>query len=175
MILKAEKCREIAARLSILSSLSGALCTVLVPILVLLVSYDVAMRYLFSSGSVMLQELEWHLFAMIFLLGAANTLKHDEHVRVDIVYRHRRLSDKTRAVINLVGSVFFLLPFCALLIVYSWDFLASSWAVSERSPDPGGLPARWLIKAVLPLGFLLLLIEGIALTLRCLARLAEKP
>ena len=76
---------------------TGKLCSWLVLLLVLLTCYDVMMRYLFQQGSVGLQELEWHLFALIFLLGSAYTLKHDAHVRVDILYRSQRLSDIHRA------------------------------------------------------------------------------
>ena len=79
--------------------------------LVLLVSYDVSMRYLFSSGSIALQEMEWHLFAVIFLIGAAYTFKHDDHVRLDLFYQSRFMNDYRRAWVNLLGSLFMLLPF----------------------------------------------------------------
>jgi TRAP-type mannitol/chloroaromatic compound transport system permease small subunit len=114
------------------------------------------MRYLFQQGSVGLQELEWHLFALIFLLGSAYTLKHDGHVRVDILYRSHRLSDKHRAWIDVIGIVLFLMPFCVLILISSWPFAYNA------SPDPGGLPYRFILKSAILLGFLLLLIQSIA-------------
>lgn len=131
-------------------------------VLVLLISYDVAMRYLFQSGSVALQELEWHLFALIFLLGAAYTFKHDEHVRVDVFYKSRRLTKRGRAYIDLTGHLFFLLPFCILVIDSSLPFVGNAFDLGEGSPDPGGLPHRYLLKAAIPTGFLLLALQGVA-------------
>ncbi len=131
--------------------------------MVLLVSYDVAMRYLFRAGSVALQELEWHLFALLFLLGAAYTLRHDEHVRIDLLYQARWMTPRRRAWIDLLGTALFLIPFCLLVIWTSWPFVLDSYRLGEGSPDPGGLPARWLLKAAIPLGFLLLLLQGLAL------------
>ncbi|MDT8384495.1 MAG: TRAP transporter small permease subunit [Gammaproteobacteria bacterium] len=139
--------------------------------MVLLIAYDVAMRYLFQVGSVGLQELEWHLFALIFLLGAAYTFKHDDHVRVDIFYRHRRLSDRHRAWIDLLGGLFFLLPFCLLIIVSSLTFVENAYVIGEGSPDPGGLRYRFLLKAAIPLSFSLLLLQGMAHMLRSLRTL----
>jgi TRAP-type mannitol/chloroaromatic compound transport system permease small subunit len=124
------------------------------------------MRFVFHIGSVALQELEWHLFAVLFLLGASYTLKHDGHVRVDIFYQSKYLSDRHRAWIDLLGTLIFLLPFCVLIIVASWEFVATSFSIGEGSPDPGGLPYRFLLKAAMPLGFALLIIQGVAIMLR---------
>lgn len=134
--------------------------------MVALIGYDVAMRYLFKSGSVALQELEWHLFALIFLLGASYTLKHDDHVRIDIFYRSRWVNARWRAWIDLLGSLFLLSPFCLLVIVSSWPFVHDAYVFGEGSPDPGGLPYRFLLKAAIPVGFSLLLIQGLACGLR---------
>ncbi len=120
------------------------------------------MRYLFQSGSIGLQELEWHLFSIIFLIGMAYTLKHDEHVRLDILYRSKFLNDRNRAWIDAFGALFILLPFCVVIIISAWPFLSQAYIYNETSPDPGGLPARWLIKAMIPTGFSLLLLQGIA-------------
>lgn len=132
----------------------------LVLAMVLLICYDVAMRYLFQQGSVALQELEWHLFALIFLLGSAYTLKHDEHVRVDILYQSRFVSDKQRALINILGTLFFLLPFCILILISSWPFVENAFYYNEGSPDPGGLPYRFLLKGSLLVAFGLLVLQG---------------
>lgn len=137
-----------------------------VPLMVGVIVYDVGMRYLFQIGSVALQELEWHLFAILFLLGAAYTFKHDGHVRVDILYRSKNLSDRQRAFIDFFGGLLFLIPFCLLIIISSWPFVENSFSMLEGSPDPGGLPYRFILKACIPLGFALILLQGIANTLQ---------
>ena len=151
----------------------GRMVSWLVLLLVLLIGYDVIMRYLFQQGSVALQELEWHLFALLFLFGAAYTQKHDGHVRVDILYRSRLVSGRGRALIDLAGTLLLLIPFCLLVIYSSWPFVESAWQHGESSPDPGGLPLRWLIKATIPAGFALLLLQGLADALKSLLRLLE--
>ena len=143
------------------NDLIGQYIAWLVLIMVLLVSYDVTMRYFFLSGSVALQELEWHLFSLIFLLGAAYTFKYDDHVRLDLFYQSHYMNDYRRAWVNLLGGVLFLIPFCLLIIFSSWSFVAQSYSFLEGSPDPGGLSYRWLLKSSIPLGFALLLLQGI--------------
>lgn len=133
------------------------------------------MRYLFRSGSVALQELEWHLFAIIIMLGASFTLKHDGHVRVDLLYASSRLSDQQRAYIDIFGSVFFLLPFAGLIVWTSIPFAYDAFVYSEISPDPGGLHYRWLLKASIPLGFTLLALQGLATSIVRFTRLAKAP
>ncbi|MEE8320209.1 MAG: TRAP transporter small permease subunit [Gammaproteobacteria bacterium] len=157
-----------------LSEWTGHLIAWLVLGLVLLVTYDVAMRYFFRSGSIAIQELEWHLFAVIFLLGAAYTFRHDDHVRLDLFYKSRFMDDYRRALFNLIGGVFLLLPFCLLVIISSWPFVSQSYIHLEGSPDPGGLPYRWLLKASIPLGFVLLLIQGIADILKNLILILDR-
>jgi len=149
-------------KLAQFTELTGKLVSWLVLAMVLLVSYDVAMRYFFLSGSVALQEMEWHLFSLIFLVGAAYTLKHDDHVRLDIFYESKFMNDERRAWINLLGSLFLLIPFCILIITTAWPFVYQSYIHLEGSPDPGGLPYRWIIKASIPLGFTLLLLQGVS-------------
>lgn len=108
-------------------------------------------------------ELQWYLFSLVFLLGAAYTLKVDDHVRVDVLYS--RLSRRGRAWINLLGTVLFLFPFCAVLLWMSIPFVSNSWAILESSPDPGGLP-RYPIKTVIPLALLLVMGQGVSLVIR---------
>ena len=127
--------------------------------LVLLISIYVLMRYAFDDPRLWMQELEWHFFALIFLLGAAYTFQTDSHVRVDVFYA--RFSSKGKAWVNLIGILLFLLPFCWVVISRSWEFVISSWEVNERSADPGGLAARYIIKAAIPVGFSLLMLQGI--------------
>ncbi len=132
--------------------------------LVLVVCYDVFTRYLLKKSSVAIQELEWHIFATIFLLAAAYALKHDRHVRVDVVYA--RLSPQTQAWINFAGTLLFLLPFSLLVIWSSYAFVETSFRLRETSPDPGGLPARYILKAFIPLGFFLVLLQGLVMAWR---------
>lgn len=111
-------------------------------------------------------ELQWYLFTVVFLVGSAYALKHNAHVRVDVFYG--RLSVRGKAWINLLGTVLFLIPFCVLMIWMSWPAVMSSWALREMSPDPGGLP-RYPIKTVLPLAFVLLLVQGMSLLIKQVA------
>ena len=140
----------------IIGRFTGWLTTLMVGV----VFYDTVMRYAFNRGNVALQELEWHLFALIFLIGAADTLKQGGHVRVDILYL--RFSKRTRAWIDLVGTLVLLIPFSIMIILSTQKFIHNSWVVREVSPDPGGLPARYLLKAMIPTGFALLILQGIS-------------
>lgn len=145
----------------------------LTTLLVMVVCYDVFTRYFLRSSSVAIQELEWHIFAVIFLLGAAYTLKQDGHVRVDVFYC--RLPPRGKALIDLFGGLFFLLPFALLVIWSSQGFIHMSWSVQETSPDPGGLPYRYLLKAMIPTGFVLVLLQGIAESIRAFFTLINRP
>lgn len=140
-------------------------------LLVLIVCYDVISRYLFMQGSAALQELEWHIFAIIFLMAAAYTLKIDEHVRVDVFYT--KFTVKRKAWTNLLGSALFLIPFCIIIIIFSNDFVLTSFRLNEMSPDAGGLPARYILKAFIPLSFFLLLLQGISLVFQSLLIILE--
>ncbi len=153
---------------------AGRLAAWLVPVLMLLIVYDVGMRYFFHSGSVRLQELEWHLFALVFLLGAGHTLCHDQHVRLDLLRQGRWMNERRRHWVEILGSLLLLLPFCLLLIDSSLPFAEQSYRQAEGSPDPGGLPYRWLLKAVIPFAFLLLLLAGLARLLRSVAALRAR-
>ena len=113
------------------------------------------------------------LFALIFLLGSAYTLKHDQHVRVDIIYQSRFVSDKQRALINIFGTLFLLLPFCILVLITSWPFVENAFYYHEGSPDPGGLPHRFLLKGSLLLAFGLLILQGLAEILRNIIKLSN--
>jgi len=136
----------------------GIFVSWLTTLMILVVFYDTVMRYAFKKGNVAIQELEWHLFAVVFLIGAAYALKNGAHVRVDIIYT--RLSVRTKAWINFLGSIFFLIPFALIVIYSTQNFIANSWAVREMSPDPGGLPGRYILKAMIPIGFVLLILQG---------------
>lgn len=169
-----EKLSQITSVIDRCTEYTGRLTSWLVLVLVLLVSYDVTMRYLFQSGSIAIQEMEWHLFSLIFLLGAAYTFKHDEHVRLDLVYQSRIMNDYRRAWVNLLGGLIFLIPFCILVITSSWPFVQSAYIHGEISADPGGLQYRWLIKSAIPLAFVLLALQGVSSVVKSLLHILDK-
>lgn len=129
--------------------------------LILLIGLDVVLRYAFNVGYVALGELEWHLFALVFLLGMGYSLRYDQHVRVDVFYT--QFSEKRKAWVNLLGSIFFLLPFCIICIYSGARFSYHSFQFLEGSPNPNGLPALYLIKGSIAVGFVFLLLQTFAL------------
>ena len=132
--------------------------------IVLLVATNVILRYLASMGSVWAQELEWHLLAALILLGMSFALKYSEPIRVDIFYG--RYSPRTRRYVDALG-LGLLLIICLLFFYLSLHYVEQSFVIDEGSPDPGGVPNRWLVKSLIPAGFALLAIQ----TLAALARL----
>ncbi|MBV1907235.1 MAG: TRAP transporter small permease subunit, partial [Pseudomonadales bacterium] len=121
---------------------------------------NVVMRYLFDEGHIELEELQWHLYSVGFLIGLSYAYQADTHVRVDIV--SLKLSERMQAWLELYGILLALLPFVILVIWYGLPFAALSFTLGEVSQAPGGLPFRWIIKAVLPFSFMLLLLAIIA-------------
>ena len=133
----------------------------LTTILVILVCGRVLGRMIFKSEPVWMPELEWHLFSFIFLLAAGYTLKHDKHVRVDLFYADFSVRDK--ALVNLVGALLFLIPWCLLIIWVSYDYALGSFKILEGSPNPNGLPYRFVVKFAIVIGACLLLLQGLAM------------
>ncbi|SFV66505.1 TRAP dicarboxylate transporter, DctQ subunit, unknown substrate 6 [hydrothermal vent metagenome] len=128
-------------------------------LLILNVFLDVILRYVFNNSSIALQEMEWHLFSAMFLLGISYTLQHDSHVRVDFLYDKK--SPKIKATINILGFFVFILPISLLIIIYGFDFAYEAFKLNEQSGDPGGLTNRFIIKSIIPISFLLVLILGL--------------
>ena len=128
-------------------------------LMVLNVSYDVLMRYLFRASSVGMQEMEWHLFAIIILFGVGVALRHEAHVRVDFLYDN--MQPKTKAIINIIGTVMFLVPLSLLILSGSIEFVRDAYISGEISEDPGGLPYRFLIKSMIPLSFAFLIFSAV--------------
>jgi len=162
---------NIASAIDRLSERTGQAVYWLTLFAVLIGSFNAVVRYLdrytgLGLSSNLYIELQWYLFGLMFLLGAAYTLRHDAHVRVDVFFG--RLSVRGRAWINLLGTVLFLFPFCIVMVVVSWPAVRNSWAVMEVSPDPGGLP-RYPIKTVIPIAFILLFLQGISMFIRQIA------
>lgn len=132
--------------------------------MVLLTCTVVVLRYGLDRGAIVLQEAVVYLHACVFLLGAGYALQRDAHVRVDILYRN--FSARARAWVNALGTLVFLLPLCGYVLLYGWPFAASSWAITETSAEPGGIPAVYLLKTLVPAMAVCLGLQGIAELLR---------
>lgn len=150
------------------SELSGRIAAVAAAVLVALVFALVVARYGLGLGSVAAQETVLWLHSALFLLGLGYALRHGAHVRVDVF--STRWPARTRAWVEFGAGVGLLLPFCVFIVAMSWDYVAASWAAREGSRDPGGLPAWYLLKALVPLSGALLFVQGLAETLRALRR-----
>ena len=129
-------------------------------LLLIVIVANVVLRYAFDQGRIEFEEIQWHLYATGFLFGLSYALKDDVHIRVDLL--HERFGPTLRAWIELYGILLLLLPFIALVLIFSVSFVAVSYQLGEVSSSPGGLPYRWAIKAVLPLGFALLLLAALS-------------
>lgn len=157
-----QKLRSIAAAIDGLNQKLGSILRWLALLMVFMGAYNAVARYLtryagVSLSSNALNEAQWYLFSLIFLLGAAYGLKVDAHVRVDVLYG--RLTRRARGWIDLLGTLLFLVPFTLVMLWVSWPTVRNSWSIREVSPDPGGLP-RYPIKAVILVAFLLLLLQA---------------
>lgn len=142
----------------------GRLTSWLTVAMVATVLVVVVTRYFLQIGSIALQESVTYLHCTVFMLGLAYTLKHDGHVRVDIFYRG--YSAKTKALVNLVGGVLFLLPLCGLLFFVSWDYVLASWSIKETSSENNGLPFTYLLKSLMLTMPVLLFLQGLAETVK---------
>jgi TRAP-type mannitol/chloroaromatic compound transport system permease small subunit len=151
----------------------GNFCSLLMLLMIINVFYDVIMRYFFNDVSIGMQELEWHLFAAMFMFGIAYTLKEDGHVRVDIFYE--TMSARKKAIINIFGSVVLALPMTLLIFYYSWDYTLEAYEMGEGSGDPGGLPHRWIVRSIIPLSSLFLVLAIIHVVLTQLKTLMSAP
>ncbi len=156
--------RRAASAVDRLNDGIGAAIRWLALLMVLLGAYNAIARYLTRAIGMSLSsnayiDLQWYMFSAIFLLGAAYGLSHDVHVRVDVLYG--RLRRRTRAWIDLAGTILFLVPFSVLMLRVAWPAVRNSWSTHEVSPDPGGLP-RYPVKTLILISFALLLLQGLA-------------
>lgn len=159
----------------------GIIATLTLILLVLVITFNVANRYYFNIAGIGIgaEELAWHFYSTCFLLGIPYALRTSSHVRVDLIFE--KLSDKNQALIDIIGSCIFLIPFCLVVMWGGWNFFVEAWGlgsrpdsiggilkqivttgVGERSQDPGGLLNRWLIKGIIPLSFFLLLLASVS-------------
>ena len=146
----------------------AAWCSLL---LVLLVFIIAILRYVFKIGSIPMQELVIYLHAIIFMVGASYTLADDGHVRVDVVYT--KLSTRAKAIVNLLGTILFLLPVASFIFIISLDYVILSWKISESSPEAGGLPYLFLLKSLIVIMPILLILQGIAIFLNSLVVISQ--
>lgn len=157
-----------------ISYTSGKLTAWLTLFMVIATAVIVTMRYVFDAGLIWLQESVIWMHAAVFMVGAAYTLLHEEHVRVDIFYR--KMSSRWRAITDLIGVIVFLLPLCGFLAFKAYDFAAVSWAMQESSREPGGLPFPLIpiLKSIVVVMPTLVALQGISLLLRSLAAIRRK-
>ncbi|MEM7163035.1 MAG: TRAP transporter small permease subunit [Bacteroidota bacterium] len=140
--------------------------------LVILISSEVLMRYAFNTSIIWLAELETYFFVFIFLIAAGYAFKHNKHVRVDLFYD--TFSEKRKAWVNLIGGVFFLLPWSGIVVWYTFQFAYRSFEIGEKSAQPGGLPMLWILKFGVFLGFAFLFLQGIASVLNAIQTIRKK-
>ena len=165
--------QSLVNKLERISEISGRFIAWLTLFIVLITFTVVILRYSFDFGSIALQESITYLHAFVFMLGATYTLKHDGHVRVDIFYR--QMSSTKKAWVDLLGTLFLLFPVCLFIFISSWDYVLTSWSMNEESSEAGGLAFVYLLKTTLLVMPVLLLIQGIALVLKNLLLLKNKP
>ncbi len=138
---------------------------------VVLVAMDVILRYLFRIGPMDLQELEWHLISPIALIGMCYAQRHGDHVKVDIVYE--RFPEKTKNIIDLFAAII-TITVSVLIIYFAVGFVDQAYVIDEGSPDPGGLPHRWLLRSFIPVGFAILTMQALSNLLRTCDRLSRQ-
>lgn len=155
-------CRQLMPLARLIDRLGGGLGVIaswLVLLACLVSAGNATIRYLLSYSSNAWLELQWYMFAGMVLLGSAYTLRVNEHVRVDLFYGS--VSDRTRHWIDLLGGAVFLLPMCIVMIWFTWPWFVQSWTLNEASNNAGGL-IRWPVILLLPVGFVLILLQGIS-------------
>ncbi|HAU58556.1 MAG TPA: C4-dicarboxylate ABC transporter permease [Comamonadaceae bacterium] len=138
----------------------GEAASLLWTVLVLVIVFQVVLRYVFGLGSIMLEETQWHLYAVGFMLGLSFTEVRERNVRIDVLAEN--FSQKTRLWIELFGITVFLLSFTLLVIWFAMPFVVTSWQLNEVSAAPGGLPYRWVLKSFLVTAFALLALAGLS-------------
>jgi TRAP-type mannitol/chloroaromatic compound transport system permease small subunit len=142
-----------------LNDLLGVVANWLVLTACLISAGNAASRYLFSISSNGWLEIQWYMFAGMVLLGAPHTLRKNEHVRVDLIYG--AASERSRIWIDIICGFLFLLPICVILTYFTWPWFLDAWRINETSQNSGGL-VRWPVKLLLPVGFVLMILQGIS-------------
>ena len=141
-------------------------------VLVVVIITQVVLRYVFSKGLVQLEELQWHLYAVGILIGLSYCATHNTHIRLDLL--HQRFPQRRKEVVDLLGTVFLLMPMVIVILMHSWPFVAESFRINEASDSVVGLPYRWAIKSFLLIGFGLLGLAGVSRIIRAVAFLIRR-
>ena len=181
----------IESTINAILDLTGKVASFLLIVLVGIIAFNVINRYAFNASSIALEELSWHLYSSIFLLGISYAVRTSSHVRVDLVYESR--AAKTKAIIDIVGTLVLLLPFAGIMMYYGYVFANESYSfgphaetinalveqffttgIGERSQDPGGLNNRFVIKSVIPLAFTLTFLSGLSILIANFKRLKTR-
>ncbi|MBC8258533.1 MAG: TRAP transporter small permease subunit [SAR324 cluster bacterium] len=139
--------------------------------LIFFIILQVILRYAFKSGLIFLEEIQWHLYGVLIMMGLSYGQVTGAHVRVDLV--HQYFSRKTKAWIEIIGFLLLLAPFTFVLFDHSWDFMYEAWRLDEGSDAPEGLPMRWVIKSAIPLGMALLFVSGFSQFLRDIVKVTD--
>lgn len=164
--------QKIVNVLDAINEYAGRLCSWATLFMVVLICIEVILRYVFSKSIIWMVELEIYFFAASFLLASGYALKYDKHVRVDVFYT--TWSERKKAWTNLFGCIFFLIPWCVIAILGSYKYALISWRIGEVSQQPGGLPSVYLLKSIVVIGFLLLLLQAISLSLKSILTINSK-
>jgi len=163
--------RSITKVLDKFTDIVGYIAASAMILMLLNVFYDVVMRYFFKNSSIGMQEMEWHLFSVMFLFGMAYALKENGHVRVDMFYDN--MKPTKQAIINIIGSIIFIIPFSLIIIKGGYAFAFEAYELGEMSGDPGGLTHRWIIKGAIGLSFLFLLISTVSFIIHNILTIIE--
>jgi TRAP-type mannitol/chloroaromatic compound transport system permease small subunit len=155
--------KRITTILDKFTDIIGYIAAIAMILMLFNVAYDVIMRYFFENSSIAMQEMEWHLFSIVFLFGMAYALKENGHVRVDMFYEN--MKPQWQATINIIGSIIFIIPFSLIIVKSGYNFAFEAYGLGEMSGDPGGLPHRWIIKSAIATSFVFLLIATLSFIL----------
>ncbi len=159
---------RVRAAIERFTDLTGRATSWLALVIILLMATNVLLRYLFSYGTVWAQELEWHLLTPLILFGMSYALLHGEHVRVDVLYAN--FSPRMKLYVDLLSAALSVI-ISAIIIWLSFKYVQQSYVIGEQSSDPGGLPYRWLLKILIPIGFFFLILQSLAIALGTLEKL----
>ena len=151
---------------------TGQLIAWLAAVLIIVIILQVVLRYVFGRGLVVLEEVQWHLYAIGIMFGFSYALVHDSHIRLDLL--HDRFPKRRKEKVEIFGILFLLMPMIIVILIHSWPFLLDSIRINERSDAPMGLCCRWFIKAFLPVGFIMLGLAAISRLVRAIAYLILK-
>ena len=151
---------------------TGQLVSWLAALLIVVIIVQVVLRYVFGRGLVVLEEIQWHLYAVGIMFGFSYALITDSHIRLDLL--HDRFPKPRKEKVEIFGILFLLLPMIVVILIHSWPFWYDSWRINEHSDAPMGLCCRWAIKAFLPIGFILLGVAAISRLVRAIAFLVLK-